>query len=498
MQFYAYNRIRTRQLISSGDLDKNRPNVLTTSGGAPVCYADATSALNTNLINNEHFLGMMSNLVRERTPERAVHGQGTGAFGFFVVTHDISHICKADFLKKVGQKTPIAIRFATSGGNKGSADLVLDNRGYSLKFYTREGNFDVAGFNVPVSPFKDPLGGHIITRTARLNPATNAPDANMAWDRATLVPESLHQLMYTYSGRGIPASYRNMPGYPVHTYQVENENGDQYFIRFHFLPDAGIKYMKAEEARKIRADDHHYLTKDLYRAIGKGDFPSWTCKVQILTEADVENEGAHNVFDITKIIPEDRYPLYEVGKLVLNRNAKNFHAEIEQLAFCPCNVVPGIYGAPDKVYEARRLIYRDAQVYRLGGNVFNIPVNCPFQTKAYTYNRDGVPPVSGGDGPNYYPNSFNGPEPYKCEHSKGLIKIVEKSGANNFDQARDLYANKLTEEERTTLIQNIVSKLKSVTPSIKKRALKLFTTIHQDLGARLKQEMNIRVCSKKA
>ncbi|XP_045764341.1 catalase-like [Maniola jurtina] len=437
---------------------------------------------------------MMSNLVRERTPERAVHGQGTGAFGFFEVTHDISHICKADFLKKVGQKTPIAIRFATSGGSRGSADLVLDNRGYSVKFYTREGNFDIAGFNTPVAPFKDPLDGHIITRSARANPATNAPDANMALDRATLVPESLHMLMYTYSGRGIPASYRNMPGFSVHTYQVENENGDQYFIRCHFLPDGGIKYMKAEEARQIRADDPHYLTKDLYRAIENGDYPSWTFSVQILTETDVENEGP-GVFDLTKIIPEDRYPLHEVGKFVLNRNAKNFFAEVEQLAFCPCNLVPGIHGAPDKVYEARRLIYRDAQVYRLGGNVFNIPVNCPFLVQTHTYNRDGMPPVSGGEGPNYYPNSFNGPEPFVPKHSTGLINIIEKDGADNFDQAGDLYANILTEEERSTLIKNIVSKLKTATHFLQKRALELFTSINQDFGDRLKQEMNITICS---
>nr|XP_034824733.1 catalase-2-like [Maniola hyperantus] len=473
---------------------RSKRPILTTSSGAPVCYDHATSTLNTKLIHNEHYMNLMMNLVRERTPERAVHGAGTGAFGYCKVTHDITHICKADFLK-VGRKTPIAIRFATSGGNRGSSDLVLDNRGFSVKCYTREGNFDMPGFNVPISPFKEPLHGHIITRSARANPATNCLDPNMAWDRTTQVPESLYQLMYTYSGRGIPLTYRHMPGYSIHTYQVENADGVQSYCRMMWIPQAGVKTMKAEQARKIRADEPHYLAKDLYRAISNGDFPRWTLYFQCLSQADIDKEGHHIVFDITRTLPEDRYPLQEVAECVLNRNPKNFHAEIEQLAFCPCNLVPGIHGAPDKVYEARRMIYRDAQLYRLGGGAYNIPVNCPFQTKAYTYNRDGVPPVTGGDGPNYYPNSFYGPEPYKCEQCTRLIDIEEKVGPNNFDQMEECYI-KMTEEERDTLIENVVAKLSPVTDDgILNKALYYFGIIHEDFRERVEQGLNRTSCS---
>ncbi|XP_045764434.1 catalase-like isoform X2 [Maniola jurtina] len=478
------------QILIFKDNTEGPIGVLTTKAGAPVPYHEATNTLNTELIDNEFFMDVLDALSRERIPERVVHAKGTGAFGYFKVTHDISHICKADFLKKVGMKTPVAVRFSTAVGNKGSSDLALDFRGFAVKFYTHEGNFDIAGFNTPMYLYNEPLHIQPVIHAARRNPATNILDPNMLWDLLTLVPETIHITLLVFSGRGLPASYRNMPGFGIHTYQVENKYGEPHYARFHFIPDGGIENLSSEKALNLTALEPDYLTKDLYRAIGNGDFPSWTVSVQILTKEDIKKTGT-KMFDSTRVIPLKEFPLHEIGKLVLNRNAKNFFAEIEQLAFCPGNLVPGILGSPDKLFQARRLAYRDTQLYRLGGNFKKIPVNCPFQTKVYTYNRDGVPPVGDNeeDAPNYYPNSFNGPAPYMAQQSSRLIKIVEKR-AYNFDQAAELYENELTTEERTELIKNLVFSLGPVTKFLQDRAIKIFTTIHKDLGFRVARGLN--------
>ncbi|XP_045764339.1 catalase-like [Maniola jurtina] len=487
----------TEQWDPAGDqtlLFKNKTNgpigMLTTSGGAPVSYEDATNTLNTPLIHNEFFMDTITHRVRENIPPRPVHAKGTGAFGYFEVTHDISHVCKAAFLKKIGTKTPVAVRFSTGEGERGSSDLNRDSRGFAVKFYTEEGNLDLLGFHTPVYPYKDPLNAGTRWHGTKRNPASNLYDFNTYWDVVTLIPEMINFYLLLYSDGGIPASYRNMPGYPIHTYQVENENGDEHFVRFHILPDAGIKNLRSEEARNLSAIDPDYLRRDLYRAIGNGDFPSWTVSVQILSTADVNKVGSQ-VFDVTRTIPLKEFPLHPIGKIVVNRNAKNFFAEIEQLAFCPANLVPGILGAPDKLFEARRLAYRDSHLYRLGANVKKIPVNCPFQTKTFTYLRDGVPPVGNNeeDAPNYYPNSFNGPVPYMPKHKSALINIVEGK-ADNFDQAAEFYANELTNDERTRLIENLVLPLQNVHKFIQERAINIFTTIHPDLGNRLAQALN--------
>ncbi|XP_034824737.2 catalase-like [Maniola hyperantus] len=433
----------------------------------------------------------IDSMVRERIPERIVHAKGTGAFGYFKVTHDISRICKADFLKKVGMKTPVAVRFSAAAGNRGSPDSLLDFRGFAVKFYTCEGNFDLVGFNTPMYIYNEPLHILPVIHTARRNPQTNVLDPDMFWDLLTLIPEIIHITLLVFAGRGLPASYRYMPGYGIHTYQVENRHGEFHFCRFHITPDGGIRNISSEEARNLTATDPDYLTKDLYRAIANGDFPSWTVSVQILTKEDIKKAGS-KFFDSSRVIPLKEFPLHECGKLVLNRNAKNFFAEIEQLAFCPGNLVPGLVGSPDKLFQSRRLAYRDTQLYRLGGNFQKIEVNCPFQTKVYTYNRDGVPPVKDNeeDAPNYYPNSFNGPVPYMPQKSSRLINIEEKR-AYNFDQAAELYQFELTTEERAELIKNLIFSLSSVTAKfLQDRAIKIFTIINKDLGFRVARGLN--------
>ncbi|XP_034824729.1 catalase-like [Maniola hyperantus] len=462
--------------------------IMTTSAGAPVPHSEALNTLNTRLLNNEFFMDTMTHLVRERIPERVVHAKAGGAFGYFEVTHDISHICKAKLFSKIGKKTPVAARFSPVVVERGGSDTSRDARGYAVKFYTEEGNFDIVGFSTPMYVYNDPRLFPTFVRAQKKNPATNLFDANTVWDFLTIQPESIHMFLLIFGDRGIPASYRNMPGFGIHTYQVENDRGDIHFVRFHFIPDAGIKNLRSEEARKIGAEDADYLTRDLYKAIGNGEFPSWTVSVQVLSFDDVKH-AKFNVFDVTNTIPLNEFPLKEVGKMVLNKNAVNYFAEIEQLAYSPANLVPGILGGPDKVFEARRLAYRDAQYYRLGANFHKIPVNCPFRSQGMqVYNRDGRAPVkdNGKDIPNYFPNSYNGPVPYDDKNRIPLIEITEPE-PNNFRQATELYMNEMTKEERSRLVENVLYSLGSAASFLQERAVKIFNIIHPDLGYRIEQ-----------
>ncbi|KAH9632525.1 hypothetical protein HF086_004540 [Spodoptera exigua] len=451
--------------------------IMTTAAGAPIEY-QFTISLNKPLLYNEFLMDSLTHATRERIPERVVHAKAAGAFGYFEVTHDISDICRAK-LFKLGEKTPIAARFSLVITERGGSDTVRDLRGFAVKFYTEDGNFDIVGLNTPMYAYKDPILFPTFVRSQKRNPATDLYDPNTLWDYLTINPESFHLFLLYFSDRGIPDGYRHMPGFSIHTYQVVNNNhSENHFVRFHFQPDAGIKYIFAEEARRLAGTDTEYATRDLYNAIGTGNYPSSTASIQVLTESDVKN-ASFDVFDVTKVLPQEKYPLKPLGRLVLNRNPINYFAEIEQLAFCPANLVDGILGSPDKVFEARRLAYRDAQYYRLGANFLRIPVNCPLRHKAYPYNRDGVPPLNDnlGDIPNYYPNSFNGPVPYVDNNVGELIEIYEDK-PNNFDQARDLYMNEFSAEEKRRLVENIVHSLKKATGFLQERAIKIFRRIH--------------------
>lgn len=461
--------------------------IMTTSAGAPIEFKDATNTLNARLIFNEYFMDTMTHLVRERIPERLVHAKAGGAFGYFEVTHDISDICKAKMFSQVGKKTPIAARFSPVVVERGGIDTSRDARGYALKFYTEDGNFDIVGFNTPMYVYKEPLLFPTFVRAQKRNPATNLIDGNMLWDFLTLRPESLHMFLLVFGDRGIPDGYRHMPGFGIHTYEIVNEKGDKHFIRFHFYPDAGIKNLRSKQARKIAGEDPDYATRDLYNAIGNGQFPSWTASIQVLSLEDVK-KAEFDVFDVTRVLPLDQYPLRPLGKFVLNKNPINYFAEIEQLAFSPANLVPGILGGPDKVFEARRFAYRDAQLYRLGANFNKISVNCPIQATVLTYNRDGLPPVKDNekDIPNYYPNSYNGPEAYKDNNRVELIEIYQND-PNNFAQARELYVNEMTKGERSRLVENILYSIGPAGKFLQDRAVKLFSIIHPNLGSRIEQ-----------
>ncbi|GBP10391.1 Catalase [Eumeta japonica] len=470
-----------QQIVAFKQKTQGPIGILTTSAGAPIEYKEATSSINSNLIRNEYFMDSMTHLVRERIPERLVHAKAGGAFGYFEVTHDVTHLCKARLFSAIGKKTPVAARFSPVVVERGGIDTSRDARGFAVKFYTEDGNFDIVGFNTPMYVYKDPLLFTTFVHSQKRNPATNINDPNMLWDFLTLRPESLHMFLLVFSDRGIPDGYRHMPGFGIHTYEVVNEHGDHHFIRFHFIPDQGIKNLRSEEARRIAGLDPDYATRDLYNAIGNGNFPSWTISIQVMTIEDVKN-ARFDPFDVTKVLPLDEYPLRPLGRFVLNKNPINYFAEIEQLAYSPANLVPGILGGPDKVFEARRFAYRDAQNYRLGVNFNRIPVNCPIQTRVLTYNRDGNPPVKDNerDTPNYFPNTFNGAIPYVDEKRSVILQIIQDE-SGNFEQASELYVNELTKDERSRLVENLVFSLRMATQVLQERAIKLFTIIHPDL-----------------
>ncbi|KOB69304.1 Catalase [Operophtera brumata] len=282
-----------------------------------------------------------------------------------------------------------------------------------------------------------------------------------------------------------------MPGFCVHTFEIVNKYGEKSFVRFHFTPDAGIKNFHTEQAYKISGVDPDYATRDLYNAIGRGDFPGSTVEKQVLSLEDVKSAG-FDVFDVTKVHPLDKYPLRPLGRFVLNKNPINYFAEIEQMAYNPANLVPGILCAPDKVFAARRLAYRDAQYYRLGANFNSIPVNCPIRYKQLAYNRDGRPPLKGNgrDIPNYYPNTFNGPSPYKDDKRTELLEIYQDE-ANNFEHATELYTNEMTKEERSRLVENVLYSLGGAIQELQDKAVKIFNIIHPDLGSRVQQGLQV-------
>uniref|UniRef100_A0A2A4JNL0 Catalase core domain-containing protein n=1 Tax=Heliothis virescens TaxID=7102 RepID=A0A2A4JNL0_HELVI len=472
------------QVVDFRDRTPGPIGIMTTSLGAPINHRQASGTLNKRLIFHDFFMDQVLRLNRERIPPRVVHAKGGGAFGYFEVTHDMRDICKAKLFNNVGKKTPIAVRFSLVLQEVGGIDTSRDVRGFSVKFYTEDGNFDIVGLNTPVFIIKDPLFFPTFARSGKRNPQTFLYDSNMLWDFLVLRPETMHNQVRIFSDLGIPDGYRHMPGFGVHTFQLVNEENEKYFIRFHFTPDAGVKNLKSSEAQKIAGYDPDYANRDLFNAIGTGHFPSWTVSIQVLSVSDVKNAD-FDVFDVTRVLPEDKYPLRPVGKLVLNKNPVNYFAEIEQLAFCPGNLVPGILGSPDKQFEARRLSYRDAQNYRLGGNFKNIGVNKAIR-EPLTYNRDGEPPIGENERnvPNYYPNSYNGPVPYFEENEVDLIEIYE-SPAVNLDQTREFYEH-MTIDEKARLIENILYSLGSVTdPLLKERSVKLLRAINPQLGNRV-------------
>jgi catalase len=382
---------------------------LTTDFGAPV--ADNQNSLTAGprgpLLAQDVWLNeKLANFVREVIPERRMHAKGSGAFGTFTVTHDLTRYTRARFLSEVGKKTEMFARFTTVAGERGAADAERDIRGFALKFYTEEGNWDMVGNNTPVFFLRDPRKFPDLNKAVKRDPRTNLRSATYNWDFWTLLPEALHQVTVVMSDRGIPRSYRHMHGFGSHTYSFWNAEGQRFWVKFHFITQQGIENLTDAEAEALVGRDRESHQRDLYSAIERGDFPRWKMWVQVMPEGDAEKVPYHP-FDLTKVWPKADYPLIEVGEFELNRNPDNFHLDVEQSAFSPSNLVPGIGVSPDKMLQARLFNYADAQRYRLGVNYQQIPVNkarCPVTSN----HRDGTGRVDGNYGslPHYEPNSF--------------------------------------------------------------------------------------------
>ena len=387
----------------------SRTQQLTTAAGAPVVdnqNSVTAGARGPMLLQDVWFLEKLAHFDREVIPERRMHAKGSGAYGTFTVTNDITQYSGANIFSAVGKQTELFIRFSTVAGERGAADAERDIRGFSVKFYTEHGNWDLVGNNTPVFFFRDPLKFPDLNHAVKRDPRTNLRSARNNWDFWTSLPEALHQVTVVMSDRGIPASYRHMHGFGSHTYSFINAAGERFWVKFHFRTQQGIKNLTDEEAAAVIAEDRESHQRDLYESIERGDFPKWKLYVQVMPEADAAKVPYHP-FDLTKVWPKGDYPLVEVGEMVLNRNPANYFAEVEQAAFTPANVVPGISFSPDKMLQGRLFSYGDAQRYRLGVNHHQIPVNTP-KNPVNSYHRDGAMRVDGNHGSTltYEPNSY--------------------------------------------------------------------------------------------
>ena len=465
---------------------------LTTAGGAPVDDDQNTVTAGPKgpaLMQDVHLMEKLAHFNRERIPERVVHAKGAGAHGYFECTAGMSKYTRAKFLSRVGKKTEVFARFSTVGGERGSADAARDPRGFAVKFYTEEGNYDMTGNNTPVFFIRDPLKFPDFIHTQKRNPATNMPDPDMFWDFLSLTPESLHQVTVLFSDRGTPRSYRHMNGYSSHTFKWYNAKGEYYWVQYHFKTEQGIQNLTREEAGCISGEDPNHATRDLREAIERGEHPSWRVCVQIMPPEEARTYR-WNIFDITKVWPHGDYPLIEVGRMVLDRNPENYFAEVEQAAFSPGNFVPGIAASPDKMLQARVISYHDAHLHRLGPNYQLLPINAPKAVKANTYQRDGTMRTddNGGGGPNYWPNSMGGPEPDASVAEPAIdlegqaARHPQEVTEDDFFQPGELFRRVMTDSDREHLIGNIVAHLCGAQKRIQLRQTALFYKVDPAYG----------------
>jgi len=483
--------------------EKKDHGKLTTSSGAPVADDQNTVTAGPRgpaLMQDVHLMEKLAHFNRERIPERVVHAKGAGAYGYFEVTHDVTQYTRAKFLSKVGKRTEVLARFSTVGGERGSADSARDPRGFAVKFYTEEGNYDMTGNNTPVFFIRDPLKFPDFIHTQKRDPATNLPNPDMFWDFLSLTPESIHQVTVLFSDRGTPKSYCYMNGYSSHTFKWYNEKDEYCWVQYHFKTDQGIQNLTRQEAERLAGEDPNYATDDLYKAIERGEFPSWTVNVQIMPANEAE-KYRFDIFDITKVWPHGDYPLVPIGKMVLNRNPENYFADVEQAAFSPGNFVPGIAASPDKMLQARVHSYHDAHLYRLGPNYQLLPVNAPKACAAHTYQRDGYMRLdeNGGGGPNYWPNSMGGPEPqpgvgeppFELSGMAGRHAYTHPN--DDFEQAGVLYRKVMTDEDRDHLIGNIAAHLGNAQKRIQLRQAAVFYKADPEYGQRVAQALGLDI-----
>ncbi|EAI7248498.1 catalase [Campylobacter lari] len=432
---------------------------------------------------------------RERIPERTVHAKGSGAYGELKITKDISQYTKAKVLQ-LGENTPLFIRFSTVAGEAGAADAERDVRGFAIKFYTKEGNWDLVGNNTPTFFIRDAYKFPDFIHTQKRDPRTHLRNNNAAWDFWSLCPESLHQVTILMSDRGIPASYRHMHGFGSHTYSLINDKNERFWVKFHFKTKQGIKNLTNEEAANLIANDRESHQRDLYEAIEKGDFPKWTFQIQVLKEDEVEKLG-FNPFDLTKVWPHSIVPLIEVGELVLNKNVQNYFNEVEQAAFSPSNIVPGIGFSPDKMLQARIFSYPDAHRYRIGTNYHLLPVNRA-KSEVNTYNVAGAMNFDTyKNGAAYYePNSYDdSPKEDKSYLEPDLA--LEGSAQRYAPLDDDFYTQPralfdiMNQDQKEQLFKNIAASMSGVDEKIIARALSHFEKISSEYANGVKKALKM-------
>lgn len=479
----------------------NQKKPLTTSTGAPV--GDNQNSMTAGsrgptLIQDVHLLEKLAHFNRERVPERVVHAKGAGAHGYFEVTNDMSKYTKAKLFNGSGKRTPMFIRFSTVAGELGSADTVRDPRGFAVKFYTEEGNYDLVGNNTPIFFIRDAIKFPDFIHTQKRHPQTHLKNPTAIWDFWSHSPESLHQVTYLMGDRGIPATLRHMNGYGSHTFKWVNAEGEAVWVKYHFKTEQGVKNMSNEVAAKLAGENPDYHTEDLFNAIEKGDFPAWKLYVQIMPFEDA-NTYRFDPFDVTKVWSHKDYPLVEVGRMVLNRNPENYFAEVEQATFSPGTMVPGVEASPDKMLQGRIFAYSDAHRYRVGPNHNLLPINRP-KAEVNNYQRDGAmrSDTNGGGSVYYEPNSFGGPKeaPEVKQTAFQVSGVAESTSYNHHDhytQAGDLY-RLMDKEEQGRLVENIVGAMKPVErETIKLRQIEHFFKADQEFGQRVAKGLGLAI-----
>jgi catalase len=481
-------------------MKKEERHRLTNEAGAPI--PDNENAITAGprgpvLLSDVWLLEKMAHFNREVIPERRMHAKGWGAYGEFTVTKDISQYTYASVLQK-GEKTDVFVRLSTVAGERGAADTERDIRGCAIKFYTKEGNWDLVGNNTPVFFLRDVHNFVGLNRAVKRDPATGLHDANATWDFWSMLPEAMHQITITMSDRGIPATLRNMDMFGEHTYSLINKDGKRVWVKFHFKTEQGIKCLSDEEAAKIAGMDRDYHGRDLHDAIARGDFPKWKLYIQVMSEEQAE-KLPYNPFDITKVWYHKDFPLIEVGELVLNRNPENYFAEVEQAAFTPAHVVPGIGFSPDRFLQGRLFAYGDAQRYRLGINYNLIPVNKP-HCFVNDNSRDGYMRVDGNYGGDrgYTPNSadqwYSSPEvaePALPLHGAAWRYDPKDDPTDNcFEQPGKLY-RLMSEEKKALLIGNTARAMAGVRENIKYRHAVHCYWADPDYGERIAKAVGV-------
>ncbi|CAH2240104.1 jg6358 [Pararge aegeria aegeria] len=457
--------------------------ILTTSSGKLVELRETTT-LNSDSFSNEYFIDFLTHNDAERIPERVVHASGTGAHGYFEVTHDVSKYTKAEVFNGVGKKTRIFGRFSNAAQNLGGSDLVREQKGLAVKFYTREGNLDLLCINLPVFFYRDPIEfGHFVHSSKR-NPRTQLFDPSLRWDYVTKRPDNVHGQLWVQSDFGLPNGYRKMNQFPIHTYEINNKHGDKYYVRFNFISNQGIEFLSDEAAAAIGSRDPDYFKRDLYNAIENGNYPSWNLEMDLITLEEIKKLD-YDPFDLTRLWKKGTYKTIPIGRIVFNQNPDNQFRDNELSAFNPGNLVPGIPGPMDNVFRGRRSSYRDTQTHRLGINHNRIEINKPLYWKVY--NRDGYAPVRENmrDAPNYYPNSFNGPVPYVDPSRPNSRFVIYEPNAVDLEPASEFYNDFLTEDQRQRLVNTTVRSLMPVPPDLQKRVIRLYTLTDVDLGTRV-------------